>query len=85
MAGRGRAGYGLIERSMDIIEKVRVREMADPARTPGRDPERGDFECPNCGSSRIIRDHDNGKVVCATCGHVVGKKFLDRSPDRRST
>jgi transcription initiation factor TFIIB len=41
-------------------------------------------KCPECGSTRIIRDYDSGEAVCGDCGLVVEEHFLDEGPETRA-
>jgi transcription initiation factor TFIIB len=41
-------------------------------------------KCPECGSTRIIRDYDSGEAVCGDCGLVVEEHFLDERPETRA-
>lgn len=40
--------------------------------------------CPECGSTRVIRDHEYAEIVCMTCGLVVEAKLADRGPEWRA-
>jgi len=37
--------------------------------------------CPECESPEVIRDRDNGELVCGECGLVIQEEMLDRGPD----
>ncbi len=37
--------------------------------------------CPECHSSRLVRDEVRGEVVCEVCGLVVMENFIDKSPE----
>ncbi|MCS7363924.1 MAG: transcription initiation factor IIB [archaeon GB-1867-035] len=41
-------------------------------------------ECPECGSTNIIRDYKRGELVCADCGLVVTEKIIDERPEWRA-
>ena len=44
-----------------------------------------DFErCPECGETKLIRDHDSAEIVCMQCGHVVSMRIADRGPEWRA-
>lgn len=40
--------------------------------------------CPECGSSRLMRDYECAEVVCMDCGIVVAAKIADRGPEWRA-
>ena len=44
----------------------------------------GDFTCPECGGTEVIRDQEKGDEICATCGLVVNDHRIDRGPDWRA-
>lgn len=41
-------------------------------------------QCPECGSDRLMRDHENAEIVCMNCGFVVATKLTDRGPEWRA-
>ncbi|MGD2073285.1 MAG: transcription initiation factor IIB [Candidatus Thorarchaeota archaeon] len=43
-----------------------------------------DFECPECGSTRIMRDPKKGDRICRNCGLVISEKTIDRGPEWRA-
>ena len=40
--------------------------------------------CPECGSSRIMKDHESGEIVCMSCGYVVIIKLTEQGPEWRA-
>ncbi len=40
--------------------------------------------CPECGSERLIRDHERGEVICAQCGLVITENLQDMGPEWRA-
>ena len=40
--------------------------------------------CPECGSSRIMRDYDSAEIVCMGCGYVVVTKLANQGPEWRA-
>ncbi|MDH5481645.1 MAG: transcription initiation factor IIB [Candidatus Bathyarchaeota archaeon] len=40
--------------------------------------------CPECGSTRIMRDYESAEIVCMDCGIVVASKIADRGPEWRA-
>ncbi len=40
--------------------------------------------CPECGSTRIMRDYECAEIVCMNCGVVVAANLTDRGPEWRA-
>ncbi len=40
--------------------------------------------CPECGSTRLMRDYECAEIVCMDCGYVVDAKIADRGPEWRA-
>ncbi|MEM3458432.1 MAG: transcription initiation factor IIB [Candidatus Bathyarchaeia archaeon] len=40
--------------------------------------------CPECGSTRLMRDYECAEIVCMECGFVVAAKIADRGPEWRA-
>ena len=40
--------------------------------------------CPECGSTRLMRDYEQAEIVCMDCGFVVQQKIADRGPEWRA-
>ncbi|KPV62489.1 MAG: Transcription initiation factor IIB [Candidatus Bathyarchaeota archaeon BA1] len=40
--------------------------------------------CPECGSTRLMRDYELAEIVCMSCGFVVAAKLTDRGPEWRA-
>ncbi|MFB0501677.1 MAG: TFIIB-type zinc ribbon-containing protein, partial [Candidatus Bathyarchaeia archaeon] len=41
-------------------------------------------QCPECGSSRLMRDYECAEIVCMNCGFVVAAKLTDQGPEWRA-
>jgi transcription initiation factor TFIIB len=41
-------------------------------------------QCPECGSTRLMRDYDCAEIVCMDCGFVIATKLADRGPEWRA-
>ncbi|MFC1486799.1 transcription initiation factor IIB [Thermoproteota archaeon] len=41
-------------------------------------------KCPECGSTRLMRDYDCAEIVCMGCGFVVAAKLADQGPEWRA-
>jgi len=44
----------------------------------------GVLKCPNCGSARLLRDTEQGEIVCTVCGLVIDMDLMDRGPEWRA-
>lgn len=40
--------------------------------------------CPECGSKRVMRDHEYAEIVCMACGCVLLTNLADRGPEWRA-
>lgn len=40
--------------------------------------------CPECSSTRLMRDYECAEIVCMDCGFVVAAKIADRGPEWRA-
>jgi len=40
--------------------------------------------CPECGSTRLMRDYESAEIVCTNCGIVVATEPTDQGPEWRS-
>ncbi len=40
--------------------------------------------CPECGTTRLMRDYKCAEVVCMDCGFVITAKIADRGPEWRA-
>jgi transcription initiation factor TFIIB len=41
-------------------------------------------KCPECGSTRLMRDYECAEIVCMGCGFVVAAKLADQGPEWRA-
>ena len=41
-------------------------------------------QCPECGGTRLMRDHECAEIVCMNCGFVVATEPADQGPEWRS-
>jgi transcription initiation factor TFIIB len=58
-------------------------ENSDCSLTPQVEPEKVQH-CPECGSTRFMRDYECAEVVCMDCGFVITAKIADRGPEWRA-
>jgi len=47
-------------------------------------PSSNSRRCPECGSNRIMKDHESAEIVCMGCGYVVITKLTDQGPEWRA-
>ncbi|MFH1328069.1 MAG: transcription initiation factor IIB [Candidatus Bathyarchaeota archaeon] len=40
--------------------------------------------CPECGCDKLMRDYDQGELVCMGCGYVLATKIADTGPEWRA-
>lgn len=40
--------------------------------------------CPECRGSRLIRDYEQGEIVCIECGYVIDDRLADSGPEWRA-
>jgi len=40
--------------------------------------------CPECGSTKLMRDYEAAEVVCMECGYVIDMKIADQGPEWRA-
>lgn len=41
-------------------------------------------QCPQCGSSELVRDEEMGEIICSKCGLVVLEDVLNQTPEWRA-
>ena len=41
-------------------------------------------KCPECGSTRLVRDYEKGELLCASCGLIVAENIQDLGPEWRA-
>ncbi|MCW3993384.1 MAG: transcription initiation factor IIB [Candidatus Bathyarchaeota archaeon] len=58
-------------------------ENSDPLLSSQLEPEKIQ-RCPECGSTRFMRDYECAEVVCMDCGFVITAKIADRGPEWRA-
>ena len=65
-------------------DNEQTRESSDPSLTqPQAEPART-RNCPECQSTRLMRDYETAEIVCMDCGYVVAQKIADRGPEWRA-
>ncbi len=69
----------MIEESKGFLEKESKPDTSSTA--PVKSKTR---ECPECGSSNLMRDYDIAEIVCMNCGYVVDEKIADTRPEWRA-
>ncbi len=67
---------------MDDDEDLQAE--VDPS-TPAQPAEQIRIQsCPECGSTRVMRDAECAEIVCMNCGFVLAEKITDRGPEWRA-
>ncbi len=41
-------------------------------------------KCPECGSTKLIRDYERGEIICGNCGLVISENLADMGPEWRA-
>ena len=67
---------------MDDTEGVRT-DQDSASLAQSREPAKIQC-CPECGSTRIMRDYECAELVCMNCGFVLAAKMTDRGPEWRA-
>ncbi|MEJ5327802.1 MAG: transcription initiation factor IIB [Candidatus Bathyarchaeia archaeon] len=62
----------------------KLREDVDPSYLSQRVEPSKIQSCPECGSTRLMRDYECAEIVCMDCGFVVAAKIADRGPEWRA-
>jgi len=58
-----------------LVENVERPEIEPPSRIR---------KCPECNGSRLIRDYEQGEIVCMDCGYVIDDRLADSGPEWRA-
>ena len=65
--------------------KKRGEDNPDPTTSSSATAETSTIQrCPECGSTRLMRDYESAEVVCMDCGYVIASKIADRGPEWRA-
>jgi len=40
--------------------------------------------CHECGSARVIFDHENNEIVCMNCGFIVNQKIVNKKSEKKN-
>jgi transcription initiation factor TFIIB len=67
---------------MDDTDEVRT-DSDSASRTPAHEPAKIQ-SCPECHSTRLMRDYECAEIVCMNCGYVLAAKITDRGPEWRA-
>ena len=65
------------EDQLKILKEKKVQEEKIPQSTTNQ-------RCPECGSSRLMKDYESAEIVCMDCGYVVVTKMTDQGPEWRA-
>jgi transcription initiation factor TFIIB len=67
---------------MDDSDEAQARP--DSSASP-QNPEQVKIQtCPECHSTRLMRDYECAEIVCMNCGFVLAAKITDRGPEWRA-
>jgi len=64
-------------------EEKEGRENPNPKSAPHVEPMKVQC-CPECSSTRLMRDYECAEIVCMDCGFVIAAKIADRGPEWRA-
>jgi transcription initiation factor TFIIB len=67
-----------------MSEDSKLHEDVDSSSPPQRVEQFKVQSCPECGSTRLMRDYECAEIVCMDCGFVVAAKIADRGPEWRA-
>jgi transcription initiation factor TFIIB len=67
---------------MDDTDEVRT-DSDSASHTPAHEPAKIQ-SCPECHSTRLMRDYECAEIVCMNCGYVLAAKITDRGPEWRA-
>ncbi|RLI18049.1 transcription initiation factor IIB, partial [Candidatus Bathyarchaeota archaeon] len=66
-----------------MAEDEKEHERADPPLAVSQETT-GVQCCPECGSTRLMRDYETAEIVCMDCGLIIAQKIADRGPEWRA-
>jgi len=61
----------------DVSEKEQMKQDVSEI-------EEVETKCPECGSTKLINDHERGEIVCGDCGLVIDDSIMDMRPEWRA-
>ncbi len=61
----------------DVSEKEQMKQDVSEI-------EEVETKCPECGSEKLINDHERGEIVCGDCGLVIDDSIMDMGPEWRA-
>lgn len=61
----------------DVSEKEQMKQDVSEI-------EKIETKCPECGSDKLINDHERGEIVCGACGLVIDDSIMDMGPEWRA-
>ncbi len=70
-----------LERELDSLSGISEKEQM---KEDVAEMEKRETICPECGSTKLINDHERGEVVCGTCGLVIDDNIVDMGPEWRA-
>ena len=70
-----------LERELDNLSGISEKEQM---KEDVAEMEKQETICPECGSKKLINDHERGEVVCGACGLVIDDNIVDMGPEWRA-
>ena len=70
-----------LERELDNLSGISEKEQM---KEDVAEMEKQETICPECGSTKLINDHERGEVVCGACGLVIDDNIVDMGPEWRA-
>jgi len=70
-----------LERELENISGLSEKEQM---KEDVAEMEKQETICPECGSTKLINDHERGEVVCGACGLVIDDNIVDMGPEWRA-
>ncbi len=70
-----------LERELENISGITEKEQM---KEDVAEMEKQETICPECGSKKLINDHERGEVVCGSCGLVIDDNIVDMGPEWRA-
>ncbi len=70
-----------IERELENLSGISEKEQM---KEDVAEMEKKETICPECGSTKLINDHERGEVVCGSCGLVIDDNIVDMGPEWRA-
>lgn len=67
-----------------MARKKRSKKIRKPKPTTKRKKSKKGTTCPRCGGVTLLRDYQQGALVCGKCGLVIQDRIIDQGPEWRA-